>query len=53
MTDFDDIYRQHLPAVFRYAVRCVGRREVAEEITSEAFVALFRGFDEIDPKLQQ
>lgn len=51
MTDFDDIYRQHLPAVFRYAIRCVGRREVAEEITSEAFVALLRGFDEIDPKL--
>ena len=48
MTDFDDIYRQHLPAVFRYAVKCVGRREVAEEITSEAFIALFRALDETD-----
>ena len=48
MTDFDEIYRQHLPAVFRYAVRCVGRREVAEEITSEAFTALFRSLDEIE-----
>ena len=49
MTDFDDIYRQHLSAVFRYAIKCVGRREVAEEITSEAFIALFRVLDEIDP----
>lgn len=48
MTDFDEIYRQHLPAVFRYAVKCVGRREVAEEITSEAFVALYRALDEIE-----
>lgn len=48
MTDFDEIYRQHLPAVFRYAVKCVGRREVAEEITSEAFIALFRALDEIE-----
>lgn len=51
MTDFDESYRQHLPAVFRYAVKCVGRREVAEEITSETFIALFRGFSEIDPAL--
>jgi RNA polymerase sigma-70 factor (ECF subfamily) len=51
MTDFDEIYRQHLPAVFRYAVRCVGRREVAEEITSEAFIALFRSLSDIDPAL--
>jgi RNA polymerase sigma-70 factor, ECF subfamily len=48
MTDFDEIYRQHLSAVFRYAVKCVGRREVAEEITSEAFIALFRALDEIE-----
>jgi RNA polymerase sigma-70 factor (ECF subfamily) len=48
MTDFDEIYRQHLSAVFRYAVKCVGRREVAEEITSEAFIALFRALDEVE-----
>src|SRR4051812_9477481 len=51
MTDFDDIYRQHLSAVFRYAVKCVGRREVAEEITSDAFIALFRAFGDIDTAL--
>ena len=48
MTDFDEVYREHLSSVFRYAVKCVGRREIAEEITAEAFVALFRSFDRID-----
>src|SRR3954471_13658780 len=51
MTDFDEVYRQHLAAVFRYAVRCVGRRDVAEELTSDAFMALFRAFDTIDQAL--
>lgn len=51
MTDFDDIYRQHLSAVFRYAIKCIGRREVAEDITSESFIALFRSLDAIDPEL--
>ena len=49
MTDFDDAYREHLTSVFRYAVKCVGRREIAEEITAEAFVALYNTFDRIDP----
>jgi RNA polymerase sigma-70 factor, ECF subfamily len=48
MGTFDEVYRQHLAAVFRYAVRVVGRRDVAEELTSEAFVALWRTFDTID-----
>lgn len=48
MTDFDAVYRRHLPAVFRYAIRCVGRRDVAEELTSDAFVALWQSFDGID-----
>jgi RNA polymerase sigma-70 factor, ECF subfamily len=48
MTAFDETYREHLSSVFRYALRCVGRREIAEEITSEAFVELFRRFDQID-----
>jgi RNA polymerase sigma-70 factor (ECF subfamily) len=51
MTDFDDVYRQHLQAVSRYALKCVGRRDIAEEVTSEAFTSLFRAFDRIDPVL--
>jgi len=48
MDEFERIYRKHLDAVFRYAVHSVGRRDVAEEITSEAFLALYRNLDRID-----
>lgn len=49
MGDFDTLYAQHLPVVFRYALRCVGRRDIAEEVTAEAFLALHSNFDRIDP----
>lgn len=48
MDSFDEVYRQHIGVVFRYAVRIVGRRDVAEELTSDAFVALWRTADTID-----
>jgi RNA polymerase sigma-70 factor (ECF subfamily) len=48
MSAFEDVYRQHVQSVFRYAVRVAGRRDIAEELTSEAFIALWRAFDTID-----
>lgn len=45
---FDDVYRRHLPAVLRAASRAVGRRDVAEEITADAFLELHRQFERID-----
>jgi RNA polymerase sigma-70 factor (ECF subfamily) len=45
---FDEVYRLYLGAVFRYAVRIVGRRDVAEELTSDAFVAFWRSAETID-----
>ncbi len=48
MAGFESIYRQHLNAVFRFAVRVVGRREVAEELTSDAFSALWQTRRTID-----
>jgi RNA polymerase sigma-70 factor, ECF subfamily len=48
MSDFETLYTEHVDAVFRYAVRCVGRRDIAEEITSDAFLALFRNLERID-----
>jgi RNA polymerase sigma-70 factor (ECF subfamily) len=48
MATFDDVYRQHLPIVLRAAARAVGRRDVAEEITADAFLELYRQFDRID-----
>lgn len=48
MEAFDDVYRRHLPVVLRAAARVVGRRDVAEEITADAFLELYRQFDRID-----
>jgi RNA polymerase sigma-70 factor (ECF subfamily) len=45
---FDDVYRKHLAAVLRAASRAVGRRDVAEEITADAFLELHRQFDRIE-----
>ena len=48
MEGFEALYELYLDAVFRYALRCVGRREIAEEIASEVFLALYREFDKIE-----
>ena len=48
MEAFDDVYRRHLAVVLRTAARIVGRRDVAEEITADAFLELYRQFDRID-----
>jgi RNA polymerase sigma-70 factor, ECF subfamily len=48
MASFEELYRQHVQAVFRYSLHCVGRREVAEDITSETFLALYRNMEGID-----
>ncbi len=45
---FDAIYEQHASEVLRYAIRCTARREIAEEIASEAFLRLHREWDRID-----
>ena len=38
MTGFGDLYRQHAPDVFRFALYLSGNRSDAEDITSETFV---------------
>jgi DNA-directed RNA polymerase specialized sigma24 family protein len=48
MTDFEELYRQYADVVFRFAVRQVTRREVAEEITADTFVAWYERLDRID-----
>jgi len=47
MGEFEELYRKHVDAVFRYSLHCVGRREIAEEITGDAFLALYRNLDRI------
>ena len=48
MGAFEDLYRTHVQAVFRFALSVAGKKEVAEDLTSEAFLALYRNFDAID-----
>jgi RNA polymerase sigma-70 factor (ECF subfamily) len=48
MATFEDLYRQHAQAVFRFAMKVCGRREIAEDLTSDAFLSLHRNFDAID-----
>jgi RNA polymerase sigma-70 factor, ECF subfamily len=51
MGSFEDLYRRHVQAVFRFAYKVTGDRETAEDITSEAFLALYRNLDSIDESL--
>lgn len=41
-------HERHAPEILRYAYRCTGRREIAEEIASEAFLRLHQHRHEID-----
>jgi RNA polymerase sigma-70 factor, ECF subfamily len=48
MADFEATYRTHVDSVFRYALRVTGNRELAEDITSEAFLELYRKWGSVD-----
>jgi RNA polymerase sigma factor (sigma-70 family) len=48
MKAFEDLYREHVHAVYRFAMSVTGRREAAEDLTSEAFLALYSHLDSID-----
>lgn len=48
MKAFEDLYREHVQAVFRFAMSVVGHRETAEDLTSDAFLALHRSLGSID-----
>jgi RNA polymerase sigma-70 factor (ECF subfamily) len=48
MATFEELYRQHVQAVFRFALSVAGKREVAEDLTSEAFLALHRNLEGIE-----
>ena len=45
---FEDLYRQHVQSVYRFALKCVSRKDLAEDLTSEAFLALYRNIDHVD-----
>ena len=43
----ESLYRTHAEAVFRYAFRLVGNRELAEDITGEAFLEFYRNQESV------
>jgi RNA polymerase sigma-70 factor, ECF subfamily len=47
MDRFETVYRQHFASVLRLAVSVIGRRDVAEDLTAEAFLELHKHFDRI------
>src|ERR1700752_702866 len=51
MGSFEDLYRQHVQSVFRFARSIAGSREEAEDLTSEAFLALHRNLSSIEQSL--
>lgn len=48
MTDFDALYRQYSPNVYRFALSLSGNRAVAEDITSETFVRVWTARERLD-----
>jgi RNA polymerase sigma-70 factor, ECF subfamily len=48
MDRFETLYRTHFAAVYRFARRATGRVDLAEDVTSDAFLALHRNLDGID-----
>jgi RNA polymerase sigma-70 factor (ECF subfamily) len=42
------LYDEHVASVFGYAWRCSGRRDLAENLTQESFLALHRSLDEVE-----
>jgi RNA polymerase sigma-70 factor (ECF subfamily) len=48
MGNFEELYRKHVHSVYRFAMSCVGRTDIAEDITSETFLAFYRNLEQID-----
>jgi RNA polymerase sigma-70 factor (ECF subfamily) len=48
MATFEELYRLHVQAVFRFAMSVAGKRDLADDLTSEAFLALHRNLGAID-----
>ncbi|MFN7919418.1 MAG: sigma-70 family RNA polymerase sigma factor [Bryobacteraceae bacterium] len=46
--EFAALYERHAAEILRYAIRCTGRREIAEEIAADAFLKMYRSRG-IDP----
>ncbi len=50
MQGFEFAYRRYRDVVIRFAMQCVGRRDIAEEITADAFLRLHENWKTIEPE---
>ena len=48
MIDFDALYAQHAPSVYRFVLSLSGNRAMAEDITSETFVRVWCARERVD-----
>jgi RNA polymerase sigma-70 factor (ECF subfamily) len=48
MESFEAVYRKYRDIVLHFGIQCVGRREIAEELTAEAFLELHRHWETIE-----
>mgnify|MGYP005842140763 CR=1 FL=1 len=48
METFEEVYQRYVEQVFRFVYQRVGRRDTAEDITSETFLKLHENWDRID-----
>jgi RNA polymerase sigma-70 factor (ECF subfamily) len=48
VSEFEQLYARHAPAVFRFALSLAGDRATAEDITSETFVRVWSARDRVD-----
>lgn len=47
---FEELYRRHQPAVYRYALRMSGSTAVADDVVQEVFMAVIYGARGYDPE---
>lgn len=50
LTTFESIYNRYYPIVLRYVKYKVRRDYIAEELTNDAFISLYKHFSDYDPK---
>jgi RNA polymerase sigma-70 factor, ECF subfamily len=48
MSRFEGLYEKYSSILFRYCLRQVGRRDLAEDIASEAFLTLYQRLEQVE-----
>ena len=49
MTPFDEVYRDHADAVYRFCVSQLRDQATAEDVTGDVFAAAFAAYERVRP----